>query len=211
MEREDILFKIYGKFYPKGTILFKEDDPGEELFIIQSGAVRVTHREGGREVASTKGPGEFLGEDTLLERAPRKEMAEVLEDSRLLVLDSRTVEGFVRNGPELAFSLVKKLTGRLTEVLGELNQWNRRFNLSKLEPFLRQPPSGEGWTLERLSEQSGVEEGDVLEALEGPYQSGAIIREQNTYRVADFARLEILSKKIAAGAPSGNRRPGDRL
>lgn len=60
------------KTFPTGTPLFVENMVGESLFIVKSGAVRLSQRtpDGERELAVV-GPGEHLGELALLARTVR--------------------------------------------------------------------------------------------------------------------------------------------
>jgi CRP/FNR family cyclic AMP-dependent transcriptional regulator len=60
------------KTVPAGSPLFAENMVGESLFIVKSGAVRITHKtaDGEKELA-TAGPGDHLGELALLGRGVR--------------------------------------------------------------------------------------------------------------------------------------------
>src|SRR5687767_4423214 len=51
-----------------GDVLIREGDPGRELFLIVDGEVAVSLES---HALATAGPGEFVGEMTLFERAPR--------------------------------------------------------------------------------------------------------------------------------------------
>ena len=72
---------------PKGTILFRQGDPSDSMFVLASGRIRLTLGTGAevREIG-TLGPGDFFGEISLLTGAARTATAEVVEDSRLLVV-----------------------------------------------------------------------------------------------------------------------------
>ena len=51
------------KFLKEGEVLFKEGDPGTEVFVIASGKMRITkHAEGKKVVLAELGPGESVGE-----------------------------------------------------------------------------------------------------------------------------------------------------
>ena len=72
---------------PKGTVLFRQGDPSDTMFVVAEGRVRLTLGSGAevREVA-VLGPGEFFGEMSLLSGEARTASAEVIEDSKLLVV-----------------------------------------------------------------------------------------------------------------------------
>jgi CRP-like cAMP-binding protein len=114
MADADQLFARFGKDCPKGTVLFREDDPGDRMYVIQSGKVRITKQAQNREkVLAVLGPGEFFGEMAILNAKPRTASAEVIEDARLLVIDGRTLEQMVISNTEIAVRLIKKLARRL--------------------------------------------------------------------------------------------------
>src|SRR5207248_7643060 len=54
-----------------GTVLFREGDPGDRMFVIRAGKVNISKRISDREMTlAVLGPGEFFGEMALLERLP---------------------------------------------------------------------------------------------------------------------------------------------
>ena len=115
MEGED-LFRRFGCEPPRGTVLFREGDPGGEMYVIQKGRVAITARAGAVEkVLSTLGPGEFFGEMSILNGAPRSATATCVEDCRLLVVDARTFETMIRQNGEIAARMIQKLASRLAE------------------------------------------------------------------------------------------------
>lgn len=72
---------------PNGTVLFRQGDPGDTLYVVHAGRIRLTLGSGAemREIAVV-GPGEFFGEISLLSGEGRTATAEAIEDSRLLVI-----------------------------------------------------------------------------------------------------------------------------
>ncbi|MFW6052258.1 MAG: Crp/Fnr family transcriptional regulator [Myxococcota bacterium] len=114
MASSDQLFARFGKTCPAGTILFREGEVGDRMFVLQSGKVRISKqgRDGDKTLAIL-GPGEFLGEMAILNNKPRTGTAEVVEDARVLVIDGRTFEHMVLSNTEIAVRLIKKLARRL--------------------------------------------------------------------------------------------------
>jgi CRP/FNR family cyclic AMP-dependent transcriptional regulator len=112
----DELFRRFGREFPAGTVLFRDGEPGREMFVIQRGRVEITVRAGAvRKLLSTLGPGEFFGEMSILNGAPRSASATCVEDCRLLVLDARTFEAMIRQSSEVAARMIQKLAARLAE------------------------------------------------------------------------------------------------
>jgi CRP-like cAMP-binding protein len=113
---EDELFKRFGKVFPKGTILFREGDAGEEMYIIETGRVKIFKRiDGIEKVLAILGKSEFFGEMSLLNKKPRSANAEVLEDARILVINNNTFESMVRANPEIAIRIMRMLAKRLED------------------------------------------------------------------------------------------------
>lgn len=111
---EDQLFWKFGKDFPRGTILFREGDGGQEMFIIQKGKVQVRKRIGTREeVLAELGEGEFFGEMALLIGLGRSATVEVIEDSKLLVIRPETFSSLLKGNVEIAVKMLKKMASRL--------------------------------------------------------------------------------------------------
>lgn len=110
----DPLFARFGREYQAGEVLFREGEPGDEMFVIQAGAVRISKTMSGEpKVLALLGPGEFLGEMAILNGKPRTATATVTEPSRCLVIDARMLEAMVARNAEIALRLIKKLARRL--------------------------------------------------------------------------------------------------
>ena len=121
MSAEDQLFTRFGKEYPAGYVLVKEGDAGDEMFIIQSGAIRISKEVNGEEKMLAIIPaGEFFGEMAILLNEPRSATATVEEDVKLLVIDASTFEAMVKSNVEIAFRMIKKLAQRLKDTNAQI-------------------------------------------------------------------------------------------
>jgi CRP-like cAMP-binding protein len=113
---DDQLFQRFGKEFPAGTVLFREGEPGREMYVVQHGRVTVSKKVGQVEkILSSFGPGEFLGEMSILNNKPRSATATCAEHSKLLVIDAKTFEAMIRSNAEIAIRMIKKLAARLQE------------------------------------------------------------------------------------------------
>jgi len=102
------------KSFPKGTVLFREGEPGGEMFIILAGEVKVAKQVGNLErILAVLGPGEFIGEMAILTGEPRSATATITEDARLVPIDAAMLEQIVVRSPEVAVRLLKRLAFRL--------------------------------------------------------------------------------------------------
>ncbi len=103
------------KFYPKGSVILFEDDPGDSLFVVRQGRVKVVLiGEDGREVIlGVLGVGEHFGELSLIDDRPRSAHVIAMDDAHLLVLRREDFRKRVESSPAVAWSLLTELSRRL--------------------------------------------------------------------------------------------------
>jgi CRP/FNR family transcriptional regulator, cyclic AMP receptor protein len=110
----DPLNARFGRDYRPGDVLFREGESGDVMFVIQSGAVKISKALAGEtKVLAVLGPGEFLGEMAILNGKPRTATATVVEPTRCLLIEAKTLESMVARNAEIALRLIKKLARRL--------------------------------------------------------------------------------------------------
>jgi len=103
------------KFYPRGSVILFENDPGDSLFVVRQGRVKVVLiGEDGREVIlGVLGVGEHFGELALIDDRPRSAHVIAMDDSHLLVLRREDFRRRVESSPAVAWSLLTELSRRL--------------------------------------------------------------------------------------------------
>jgi CRP/FNR family cyclic AMP-dependent transcriptional regulator len=107
-------YSSLGQEFAPGEVLFREGEPGDVMFVVQSGAVRISKEVGGQaKVLAVLGAGEFLGEMAILNGKPRTATATVVEPTRCLTIGARMLEQMVARNSEIAIRLIKKLARRL--------------------------------------------------------------------------------------------------
>jgi CRP/FNR family cyclic AMP-dependent transcriptional regulator len=97
---------------PAGRILAEQGQTGREAFIIVEGKARVLRN--GRKVAILR-PGQFFGELSLLDRAPRNATVIADTDMELLVLGQREFAKIVDAAPAFARALLTGIARRINE------------------------------------------------------------------------------------------------
>ena len=104
--------------YPKNSVILFEDDPGDALYVVGKGQVKVVLiGEDGREVIlSVLGEGEFFGEMALIDDEPRSAHVIAMEDSTLYVLRREDFQGILEHSPGIGLALLKELSRRLRRV-----------------------------------------------------------------------------------------------
>jgi CRP-like cAMP-binding protein len=109
-----------------GSRLFQYGDPGDKLYIILEGKVRISREVGGmgEEALAVLGAGEVFGEMSLLDESPRSAGALAHERCRLLVITKDAFDDLLFLHKDLAYevlwSCVRMLAGRLRETNDKL-------------------------------------------------------------------------------------------
>lgn len=101
--------------YPKGSMILAQGDPGEALYLLAAGQVKVVliHEDGREVILSVLGVGAFFGEMALLDQEPRSAHVVAMTDSLLLQLRREDFQARLRSGPEVAIALLRELSRRL--------------------------------------------------------------------------------------------------
>lgn len=116
-----------------GETVIAEGDPGDSLYIILSGELEVTKRDAGRNITlATRRSGEFLGEMSLLEQAPRSASVRAVTPSRLLVIGPEAFRRLLARQPEAATTLLRTVVGRLRSTEASLIQSDKLASLGTL-------------------------------------------------------------------------------
>ncbi|HXV85662.1 MAG TPA: Crp/Fnr family transcriptional regulator [Gemmatimonadales bacterium] len=103
--------------YPKNSVILFEDDPGDALYVVALGSVKVVLiGEDGREVIlSVLGEGDFFGEMALIDDEPRSAHVIAMEDASMMVLRREDFHQRLREAPTIALGLLRTLSRRLRE------------------------------------------------------------------------------------------------
>jgi len=180
------LIERFGRTVPAGQVLFREGDPGKEMYVIQSGKVRLSrHIRGVEKLLAELGAGEFFGEMSIINDKPRTATAVVLEDAQLLVLDPRTFEAMIKANTEIAVRMIKKLARRLDDANQQienllLGDANSRIVHSLLQMCATAPKNAQGHTalpvdMGDLADRTSVDDGKVKEVLSRLERSRLVI------------------------------------
>ena len=104
--------------FPSGYEILREGEPGTNVFIILSGAVRVVEAvpEGPESMFLTEmGAGDLFGEIGFLRNAPRSATVVTLERTRCLVLAQKEFLETLEGSSALSIALLRVLAGRLAD------------------------------------------------------------------------------------------------
>jgi CRP/FNR family transcriptional regulator, cyclic AMP receptor protein len=158
------LFSRFGRKFPANTVLFHEGDRGDEMFIIQTGRVKISKRiRGVEKTLATLEKGEFFGEMSILNDKPRSATAETLDACDMLVIDRKTFDTLIRGNAEIAVRFIKRLADRLREANDQMESLMIKDNTSRLVSILakqvREQKKGGAFTItiEELAGLAGIE------------------------------------------------------
>ncbi len=115
---ESLSSLVIERRFPKHKTIVEEGAPGDYMYIICDGRVKVTKLSGdGREkILELLDGGDFFGEMSLLDDAPRSASVEALSEVRVLALGRNDFLDLLRKSTDLAFAVVQELTRRLRQV-----------------------------------------------------------------------------------------------
>jgi CRP/FNR family transcriptional regulator, cyclic AMP receptor protein len=195
------LFLRFGQTFVAGEVLFSEGERGDQMYVIQSGAVQLTRKVRGREVhLATLPAGEFFGEMAIVNNQPRSATATVTEEARLLVIDKRTFEAMVRGNAEIALRFIKKLAARLAHANSQvevllLQDLNHRVvkhlrQTAEMSGVIDGPGMQMNITVDDIATAVGAKVKDVEKCLHGLEQAWLITRDDTTVHIAEVGKLE---------------------
>lgn len=101
--------------FPAGVDIILEDQPGSVAYVIVSGSVKI-HLElprGGQSLLAVLGPGEVVGEMSVVDSLGRSASVATLEEATLLWMDRDTFWQCLRTIPGMTYNLVELLSRRV--------------------------------------------------------------------------------------------------
>jgi CRP-like cAMP-binding protein len=103
--------------YDRGSVLIRESDPGDSLFVIVHGSVTVTiHERGADRRVATLRDGDIVGEMSLLTGAPRSATVTALRPTLTLEVAKPALEPLLVRSPELADHFAEMIEKRQAEL-----------------------------------------------------------------------------------------------
>lgn len=135
----------------RGHVIFHEDDPGDRLFIVIDGKVKIsrTAPDGRENLLTVLGPGEMFGELSLFDPGARTATASAVTESTLASLDHDDLRPLLLARPAVAVNLLQALAQRL-----------RRTNEAMADLVFSDVPGRVAKALLDLAEKFGDEEAE---------------------------------------------------
>jgi CRP/FNR family transcriptional regulator/CRP/FNR family cyclic AMP-dependent transcriptional regulator len=120
---------------PRGTTLFQEKQPGDSLYMILEGEMRIFIEQRGGQIILLRllEAGDTFGEVALLNQAPRSASVEAKTDCTLIQVTSQMLEKLMGEQPAAAapflFHLAKTLGRELTDLTTKLRKFREQADL----------------------------------------------------------------------------------
>jgi CRP/FNR family cyclic AMP-dependent transcriptional regulator len=139
--------------FPRGTTIFDEGEPGDRLFIIINGKVKLArHAPDGREnLLTIMGPSDMFGELSIFDPGPRTSAAVCVTEVTTATMDSQMLHDWISDHPEISEQLLRVLARRL-----------RRTNNALADLIFTDVPGRVAKALLQLANRFGVQEGGSL-------------------------------------------------
>ena len=116
----------------KRQVLFREGDPGDEMFIVRRGTILISKAVTGKveQVLVRVEPADFFGEMSLFDGSPRSATAQAETDVALLILERESLQAMTETAPRAAaaffYAMVQVFMERLrrsTQQVAEATRW----------------------------------------------------------------------------------------
>lgn len=116
-----------------GELVIEEGAPGDSLYVVLSGELEISKREGDREVVlATRKAGDAVGEMSLLERSQRSASARAVQRSELLEVSPEAFRKVLEGNPSTAMKVLRTVAARLRSTEASLMQSDKLASLGTL-------------------------------------------------------------------------------
>ncbi len=100
---------------PAKTMVFKEGDKGDALYIVKSGKINILKRNsaGIDSILVTLGKGAIIGDMAIIDEQPRSASVATVQDCTFLIITKDDFRNLLASVPEIAFQILKLTMERL--------------------------------------------------------------------------------------------------
>ena len=138
---------------PRGRVVFNEGEPGDSLYIIISGKIKLSRRapDGRENVLAVMGPSDQFGELSVFDPGPRTATATAVTDVKMAKMPQNVLRPWIEAHPEVGERLLRVLARRL-----------RRTNDSVADLIFTDVPGRVAKALLQMADRFGSREHDGL-------------------------------------------------
>jgi CRP/FNR family cyclic AMP-dependent transcriptional regulator len=169
--------------FPRAHVIFAESEPGERLYIILSGKVKIGRKsaDGRENLLAVFGPSDMFGELSIFDPGPRTSTATTVTEVSAVTMDRAALREWIAKRPEIAEQLLRVIARRL-----------RRTNNMLADLIFTDVPGRVAKALLQLAHDFGTQEAGMLRVThdltqEEIAQYVGASRETVNKALADFA------------------------
>lgn len=113
-----------GKIYQSGEVIIKQGEPGDCMYVIQSGEVEILRDKDDKQIQiAVRKSGDFFGEMALFSREVRSATVKALGEARVLTVDKKNLLKSIQKDPSLAFRIIETLSKRVRDLSEEITPY----------------------------------------------------------------------------------------
>jgi CRP-like cAMP-binding protein len=208
------VFRQHVRGFGPGDVIFREGEPGKEMFIVVDGKVEITKSTSGSasKTLITLTRGDMFGEMAVIDKKARAATATAIAPTKVLVLNEALFDATLEKNPDFARKIIKLLSERLrrTNLLlqGALGTNRQNLVMDALNQFAAEHGSstfrGMRFNLNAFADWAarhiGLDEADIRQHVE------ALVRHK-MLQVSALGKDELLISSKAASAAPGPKAP----
>jgi CRP/FNR family transcriptional regulator, cyclic AMP receptor protein len=193
--------------FPAGTRMLHQNEPGDRVLVMRSGRAKIayTTRDGRELVLRFCGPGELVGELSVLDGAPRLSSVTAVEPVEALVIEASELMALLRAQPSIAIKLLQTLSRRFRDADLKRIEFGASDTLERVAGRLVELAEAHGEPTERgvrvtlplsqddLAAWAGASRAGVAAALRALRELGLIETERRSITVRDLEALRARS------------------
>lgn len=188
------------KTIKSGMHLFHQNDRSRELYIIQSGTIKIYRISNGREIElATLGKGAVLGEMALIDGKPRSASAKAISDCEVIRIDADTFHEKIKDVPSWFMSIIKMTSNKIRQANCRLQNISSGHQGAKIiitlfYLFKHFDNTGDGLKINKIQPRLitllGITHQNIVQMLDFLYQNSFIhIRDEYIF-MADLYRYK---------------------
>ena len=194
---EAIASQLIERRHPKNALIVEEGLPGDYMYVVREGRVKVIKGsdEGREKIMDFLEEGDFFGEMSLLDRAPRSASVKTTEPVLLLALSRTAFLDLLSRSPSLALGAIQVLTQRLREADDQASSMSFQKVTERARGLFERIAREEGdgprltppMTHQQIADMIGTSRETVTRAIKRLKRDGWLGQEGKRYAVLDSA------------------------
>jgi CRP-like cAMP-binding protein len=195
--------------YPKGTLIFSEDEEAKGFFVVISGKVKVykLSPEGKEQILHIVAPGQTFAEAALFAGSTYPAFAESLAQTRVLYFSKESFLNLIRENPQISLNMIASLSQWLRKFVSLVEELSLKDVSARLSKYLidlsaqsgRSSASGIEFELDINKSQLASQLGTISETLSRALRK---LRDKRVIEV-EGKKITILQKEILEEISSG--------